>query len=231
MFGGTFLVALSYMVNARIERKFDTIFTRLLVAFLALVQPLGRGWARYFTWLKYKRTPRAVIAAPEVSLSPGAHASGVSRLDFWNEEGRGREQLLAEIFASLETEGWRYSADTGWSFWDVQIYGDFWWNVALQTVTEYHGGGKCLTRVRLRLRIVVTTFVANFLVLSMLLYRRAFASLDDFWLWTIYVIFLIVLAQRSWRLKRRVADLVIVAASRCGLQRMRRAQRTPEAGH
>jgi len=231
MFGGTFLVALSYMVNARIERKFDTIFTRLLVAFLALVQPLGRGWARYFTWLKYKRTPRAVIAAPEASLSPGAHASGVSRLDFWNEEGRGREQLLAEIFASLETEGWRYSADTGWSFWDVQIYGDFWWNVALQTVTEYHGGGKCLTRVRLRLRIIVTTFMANFLVLSMLIYRRAFASLDDLWLWAIYLVFLIVLAQRAWRLKRRVADLVIVAASRCGLQRMRRAQRKPEAAH
>ena len=49
MFMGTFLVALSYMLHARIEAKFDTIPARLLVAFLAFMQPLGRGWARYFT--------------------------------------------------------------------------------------------------------------------------------------------------------------------------------------
>ena len=36
MFLGTFLVALSYMLHARIEPKFDTIPARLLVAFLAL---------------------------------------------------------------------------------------------------------------------------------------------------------------------------------------------------
>ena len=43
------------MIHARIEAKFDTMPARLLVAFLAFMQPLGRGWARYFTWLKYKR--------------------------------------------------------------------------------------------------------------------------------------------------------------------------------
>ena len=32
--------------------------------------------------------------------------------------GQGRERLLTEIFALLETEGWRYSADTGWKDWD-----------------------------------------------------------------------------------------------------------------
>src|SRR5438067_7139764 len=35
MFGATFLVALSYMLHARIERRFDTVFARLLVVFLA----------------------------------------------------------------------------------------------------------------------------------------------------------------------------------------------------
>ena len=49
---GTVMVALSYMANARIEPKFDTIPARLLVGFLAFMQPLGRGWARYFTWLQ-----------------------------------------------------------------------------------------------------------------------------------------------------------------------------------
>jgi len=98
MFLGTFLVALSYMIHARIEAKFDTIPARLLVAFLAFMQPLGRGWARYFTWLKYKVTPTKVIARPEAGLdAAAAHKGSVSKLDFWNETGKGREQLLTEI--------------------------------------------------------------------------------------------------------------------------------------
>jgi hypothetical protein len=224
MFGGTFLVALSYMVNARIEPKFDTIFTRLVVAFLALMQPIGRGWARYFTWIKYKRTPRAVIAAPEAGLTHGAHAGSISRLHFWNENGQDRDRLLSEIFTALDGEGWRYSADTGWKPWDVQIYENFWWIVTLSTVTEYHGGPKCLTRVRLRYKMVVTTFLANFVVLSALLYRQAFTAHEDLWWWALYLVFVVLLYRRAWRLKRRVADLVIAAANRCGLQRIPASQ-------
>ena len=93
MFGGTFAVALSYMMHARIEPKFDTIRARLLVAFLALVQPWGRGWARYFTWLKYKRTPQAVIAAHEMGLTAASTRGSISRLNFWSEKGVGREKL------------------------------------------------------------------------------------------------------------------------------------------
>lgn len=220
MFGGTFLVALSYMVSAKIEPGFDTIRARLLVAFLALMQPLGRGWARYFTWLKYKRTPRSVIAAPEAGVSPESHAGSITRLNFWNETGHGREQLLTEVFALLEHEGWRYSSDTGWKRWDVQIYGNFWWIIKLHSVTEYHGGPKCLTRVDLRYKMVVTTFLANFIALSALLYRQAFTSNNDLWWWAAYLIFASILFSRAWRLKRRVADLVIAAANRCGLQRV-----------
>ena len=157
MFLGTFLVALSYMIHARIEPKFDTIRARLLVAFLAFMQPLGRGWARYFTWLKYKHTPKGVIAKPEEGLATGSHKGSISKLDFWNETGKGREQLLTEIFQLLEDEGWNYSADTGWKDWDLQIYGNEFWSIKVRTVTEYHGGPKCLTRVRLRYQAVATT--------------------------------------------------------------------------
>src|SRR5688500_11259974 len=103
---------------------------------------------------------------------------------------------------ALETEDWRYSIDTGWESRDVQIYGDFWWNITLHTVTEYHGGGKCLTRVRLSYKFVVTTFLANFIFLSALLYRQAFTSSRDLWWWALYVLFALILYQRGWRLKR-----------------------------
>jgi hypothetical protein len=225
MFGGTFLVALSYMMHARIELKFDTIRARLLVAFLAIVQPWARGWARYFTWLKYKHTPHAVIATREEGLPPASRRGSISRLDFWNEKGAGREQLITEVFALLETEGWRYSADTGWKDWDVQIYGNQFWSITLRTVTEYHGGPKCLTRVHLGSKPVVTTVLVNAVILCMFLYRAAVSSNLDLGitgmvLKAAYLIFLISMFARASRLMRRVAELVVVAASRAGLERV-----------
>ncbi len=220
MFGGTFLVALSFMIHARIERRYDTILARLLVAFLALRQPLVRGWARYFTWLKFKQTPKAVIARPEAGLK-GEHARGsITRLNFWNEEGHGREKLLEEIFALLESEDWRYSADTGWKSWDIQIYGNQFWSINLKTVTEYHGGPKCLTRVHLSYKPVVTTVLANLTIPLVLLYNFNNPKWWVFLLLGGYLIFLLILALRGYRLKRRVADLVSVAAQRAGLARM-----------
>jgi hypothetical protein len=238
MFGGTFLVALSYMMSARIEPKFDTVPARLLVAFLALMQPLGRGWARYFTWLKFKRTPQSVIAAPEPGITPASHRGGVTKLNFWNETGTGREKLLEQTVALLETEGWRYSTDTGWKNWDVQVYGNFWWSVTMRSVTEYHGGPKCFTRVRLSYKPVTTTVLVNALALAVLFYKfiTSLHTMAITWplifshllhadivnrvLQIIYASWLAMLFWRAYQLKRRVADLVLVAAERSGLVRV-----------
>ena len=57
MFGLTLLVGLGYMAQARIETKYDSIVARLLLLYLAIMQPWRRAWARYFTWLRGKRTP------------------------------------------------------------------------------------------------------------------------------------------------------------------------------
>ena len=209
------------------NQSFDTYPARLVVGFLAFMQPLGRGWARYFTWLKFKRTPQAVIASEEEELAASARRGSISRLNFWNEAGVGREKLLEEIFARLETEGWRYSTDTGWRIGTCRSTANFWWIVSLQTVTEYHGGPKCLTRVRLRYRMVVTTLLANFIALSVLLYRQAFTTNHDLWLVIPYLVFVFVLYLRAHRLKRRTADLVMAAAARCELTRVYGEQARP----
>jgi GT2 family glycosyltransferase len=218
MFGGTFLVALSYMLQARLEPQFDSVRARLLVAFLAFTQPLVRGWTRYFTWLKYKRTPENVIRAREAELGD-KHASGsTTNFEFWNEQGHGRERLLTEATRMLEEEGWSYSIDTGWKSWDVQIYGSFWWMVRLRTVTEYHGGPKCLTRATLKLRTSGATALINFLVVCALLYQQVFAAGVPWWELGAYAGSLGFLAYRGRRLKRRTADLLAVAAKHAGLQ-------------
>jgi len=219
MFGATFLVALSYMIHAKLEPRHDTVRARLLVAFLALAQPLVRGWARYFTWLKFKRTPTAVIASHEANFTP--QRGSISRLNFWTENGQGRERLLPEIIQALEDEGWNYSTDTGWKEWDVQVYGSFWWGIKLRSVTEYHGGPKCLTRIHLDTHMVATTVLVNAVLLAILGYRQFFVPGSDIWLWIPYAIWLVILFSRAYRLKKRVAELVGAAAQRCGFVRVK----------
>ena len=218
MFGGTFLVALSYMIHAKLEPRFDTVRARLLVTFLALAQPLVRGWWRYYVWLKYKRTPAAVIDKQDFgggSLPKRFQFRG--ELKFWNEAGCGREALLPAVIERLESGGWSYSTDTGWQVWDVQIYGSVWWGIRLHTVTEYHGGPKCLTRVRLKTDVVATTVLVNFLLLAVLGYRQFSAPGFDAWWHVPYAIFVLLLLYRALRLKAKVARLVAQAASSVGL--------------
>ncbi len=222
MLGGTLCVALSYMVRASIEPKFDTAGARLLVMLLAFVQPLVRGFSRYFTWLHFKRTPASVIRAHEHLPEHSGFAGNLSRRIFWSEQGRDRHYLLGAVFELLDEEGWRYSTDSGWNEWDIQIYGNFWWSIALQTVTEYHGSGKCLTRVRLRNRFVTTTIIFNLIVLTLLIYHQLNISHLDLWVLVPYLLFLMFLWTRARLLKSRVAELVDLAAHRAGLQRVKR---------
>src|SRR5437660_3549806 len=144
----------------------------------------------------------------------------LSRRIFWSEQGRDRHYLLGALFQLLDEEGWRYSTDTGWNEWDIQIYGNFWWSVALHTVTEYHGAGKCLTRVRLRDRLVTTTVIFNLIALALLVYRQLNISHLDLWSIIPYGLFVLFLATRARALKSRVAEVVDLAALRTGLQRV-----------
>ena len=230
MFGATFLVALSYMIHARLEARFDTIPARILVMILAFAQPLVRGWARYSTWHRFKRTPGSVIMAPHAHEHTPARWLNMTNRRYWNEGGVGREELLTTIIGALETEGWRYSTDTGWKNWDIQIYGNMWWNLRLRTVTEYHGGPKCLTRVKLTYSPVFTTVLINLILAPVMIYRQVFAHtrLHDYWALVLYAFFLLFICYRGFRLKLRVADLVDTSALKCDLTRITGKPAKPE---
>ena len=222
MLAATLLPAISFMVVARVEPKHDTVLARLTVFYLALTQPLVRDWARYFTWLKGKRTPDAVVQTPEKDAGPSLPLFRSRLLSFWSEQGRERVHLLAEIEKILEEEGWRYAQDTGWNSWDVQIFANRWWHIRLRSLTEIYPHGRRLTRVHQG--IVPTTFSVLFAVTAVtadVLVALSYpAALPFFlailalagagWLWT------------GWQLRRRVGDLVRVAA--------RRAQLLPTGG-
>ncbi len=222
MLAATLLPAISFMVVARVEPKHDTVLARLTVFYLALTQPLVRDWARYFTWLKGKRTPDAVVQTPEKDAGPSLPLFRSRLLSFWSEQGRERVHLLAEIEKILEEEGWRYAQDTGWNSWDVQLFANRWWHIRLRSLPEIYPPGRRLTRVHQG--IVPTTFSVLFAVTAVtadVLVALSYpAALPYFlgilalagvgWLWT------------GWQLRRRVGDLVRVAA--------RRAQLLPTGG-
>ena len=212
------------MVRARIEPRFDTIHSRLLVMFLAFAQPLVRGWSRYFTWLHFKRTPGSVIAQHE-KLPPVrklAEAGAASLIG--TKKARIVTACLREIFTLLDQENWRYSIDTGWQEWDIQIYGNFWWSIILRTVTEYHGGGKCLTRVQLRYRYVTTTVIVNLIVLTLFIYHFLNTGHVQLFFAVPYALFALFLFLRARRLKTRVRELVDFAAYRINMNRILRSR-------
>jgi hypothetical protein len=183
---------------------------------------LVRGWSRYFTWLHFKRTPRAVISAHEHLPAGAEFAGGMRNRSYWSEDGKDRHHLLGAMFGLLNEENWRYSTDTGWNEWDIQIYGNFWWSITLQTVTEYHGGPKCLTRAGLRYRFVPTTILINLVIAALVGYHALQVGHVHYWVLAIYVAFLLFLTNRARRLKSRVAEIVDLAAYRAGLQRIPR---------
>jgi hypothetical protein len=79
--------------------------------------------------------------------------------------------------------------------------------------------------VRLRYRFVTTTVIINLLFLAVLIYRDLNNAGLDWRILLPYSLFLVLLVTRARRLKRRVAEIVDVAASRIGLERIRKRPR------
>ena len=216
--GRNLCVALSYMVRARIEPQFDTIAFASACHGAGFFATTGARLVALF-YLAPFQTHSGSCHRPARESSPvlgrrrleNAHGfSGVKK-------ARIGIALLKEIITLLEEENWRYSVDTGWQEWDLQIYGNFWWSIVLQTVTEYHGGGKCLTRARLLYRYVTTTVLVNLIVLSLLIYHVLNTRHLPLFFIVPYVLVHVFLATRAQRLRSRVAELIDLAAYRIGL--------------
>lgn len=229
MFGLTLVVAVSWMVRARVEPKHDSLPGRLLLLYLALRQPWTRAWARYATWITQKRTPNRVIRSRESRMKRSVVWASPGHQEFWSESGFGRDRLLQEVVALLETEGWRYSIDAGWGNNDLEVYGNRWWELRLRSVNEYHGGPKVLIRVGHLLRL--STFSWLFLFGSLTLLTLAFLKFAEAPHYPVIagagclVLVSTLLAYRGLRLRHRVAQLVEAAAETSGFSTLARGGR------
>jgi len=229
MIAGSFGVAISYALRARVETRHRRPWSPLLIAALAFWQPIARGWARYSTWVRKKRTPRRIVEAKSASRAQVVEWDRPALLSFWNEEGVGREHFLSAFKTRLDREGWKYSADTGWTNWDYQVYGNRWWMIRVLSLTEEHGGGKRLTRVRLHPSPTVFARMIGvpIAVLSFLAWLRFAATtspegyrLIGAWFCAV-AIWMLTLLWASTRLRHRVAQIVDLAAHDTKLSSLR----------
>lgn len=135
-------------------------WSRLLIAAMHVAQPVVRGWARYKCRFQTIVIPEAFHDLRRAWRERAPRLLGGRQIDLWSEEGVSRERLLETLLQMTAHHRWFVHLDPGWESHDVRLYGDRWCETDLVTVTENHGGGRRLTRVRLLPR---ATFFQKFL--------------------------------------------------------------------
>ncbi|HEX2749825.1 MAG TPA: glycosyltransferase [Verrucomicrobiales bacterium] len=131
---------------------------RMLLWFLLLVQPVVRGWTRFFWNVRLGSAPAGPwLARTENARSGHRLYKRVADLELWSDNGLDRRHLLEVLTASLQASGSLVDTDDGWRDWDIETRTGRWWRLRFSSVTEYHGEGRCLTRVRAASRASMIT--------------------------------------------------------------------------
>jgi hypothetical protein len=126
-----------------------------LLWLLSFLQPVVREQARLWGMVVEGARPTWRPHLPDIlpPLKPGKISLTLATLSFWSEDGHDRHQLLAALRAVLAEKRSLYREDDGWRWFDLELSPHSDLSRAFMTVTEYHGNGRCLTRVRCLLRV------------------------------------------------------------------------------
>lgn len=148
----TFLASLTVCAlaaaQAEVRPKHRGRWAGPLIALLHFLQPIVRGLERQKSRFLRRRTPPMALDTLEEQAGK-LRAQGIGRLSYWSEEGVERMKFLKRLFERLRREGWSSRSDSGWNEWDIEVIGDRWSKILVQTVGENHGGDKRLIRVKL----------------------------------------------------------------------------------
>jgi len=216
MFLTTLFAGLMYAARTKLEPKYDTLASRFLVWGLAVSQPLIRGWNRHYTWISHKTTPSKILTG-ESSHKPSNQFTRDNSLAYWSEEGIERDRVITKVCDLLEAENWSYSLDTGWTDWDIQIYGNYWWDIRLRTQTENHGGDKRLTRIQMDPKMTPLTIALTILV-GLLTFTLYFSiEIQIIYLLCVLSLIAVFLIFWAYRIRSRIGQIVMEAAIIIGL--------------
>ncbi len=194
-------------IQATLPRTKLRWWSRPMVALLFLLQPIVRGWARHHGRL----TAAPAANTPTESLDSVAlrgTSEPLDRRQYWSERHLDRVTYVGAILASLEKRGWSHKTDTGWSDFDLEVFGPRWSNLQLTTVAEAHSRGRQLIRCRLRAVWSLSAKAAFWSLLGVELLVLGFFGPALPWLWLI----LLTLPIVWWLLRREQRQLQSIVA-------------------
>jgi hypothetical protein len=156
------LVGTAAGYHARLPRSHRHWWSRPLVGFLFLMQPLCRGLARYRTRMALTPAGRPpAVTTDDLPLVSLVESNTV--LAYWAGARVDRVELLDAIGRAAERHGFRVRRDAGWHPFDLELIGDAWARFRLVTTTEELEGGANNLRCRLE---ASWSFAANLLFFS-----------------------------------------------------------------
>jgi len=204
--------------RARINPRFESWRSRLLVAVLAYLGPLVRGFERY-RWRVRGLTEVEPIHFAEAGQEPEiSWRERALRLSYWSEQGLEKENLLHGLMEFLLPRKYLIALDQGWSDWDLEISRGIWSKAQVKVGTENHSGLKRLLRVRCGVhlsqpaRIVLLGYLligglGAILAVEELMTATAIVGLSN----------LLVIFYQNFRLGRIMYHALEIAAQRIGL--------------
>jgi hypothetical protein len=124
----------------------------------------------------------------------------------------------------LDQQGWPSKTDTGWSEYDIEVFGSRWSQLQLTTATEDFDGGKRLFRCRLRAFWSLPAKAAFWSLLGFEMLLIGVVARDEPWLWMLLLtmpIFGWFLEQEKRNLLRSIAAFVEEVARQRGLTKLK----------
>jgi len=197
---------------------------RLLLWWLSFLQPIVREWARLRGMLALGARPSRHPLLPDIvpPVRPHKITFSLGALRFWSDTGTTREQWLHELRKLLRAEHIIFREDDGWRWFDIEAWP--WSEVsrAFLTVTEFHGDGCCLTKVRLLLRVrrSVGWNLLLWMIIASILMAAGLHTLLVLGTFAVLAVVLLV-PLGLWMIRREMRKLARLAATKAGLMEMR----------
>ena len=226
-------VCLAAGFQAELPKNRKRFWSQPLVALLYFLQPICRGWARYQGRLSLRPNPQTDHQSLE-SVELKDKGVQIDRVEYWAEFWMDRLDFLRSILARLEEGGWQFKTDTGWSEFDVEIFGNRWANLQLTTVSEPHSDNKKMFRCRLRTAWSLPGKVAFWSALGFELLIIGFVGTTLHWLWLLLLVqplFIWFFKREQRELQRIVAVLLDEIAKRRGLLKIQKTPSEKSASH
>ena len=123
--------------------------------------------------------------------------------------GGDRYGFLNRILTKLQAEGWQHKTDTGWSPYDVEIFGSRWSRLRLTTATEELAQGHKVFRCHLNATWSLTARIAFWSIACVELPIIGVMAPSHPWIWML----LLSLAAFGWWLEQEKHRLLLWIAA------------------